>query len=89
MTEMQGKLDTVTASGTAGGGLVSIQLNGKLEMTAVEISPELLDSDDRTMLGDLIRAAYADASVKIKEKIREEFSSITGGIDIPPGFMGM
>ena len=89
MTEMQSKLETIITAGSAGGGLVVIELNGKLEMLRVEISPEVYTSEDRTMLQDLIRAAYTDASVKIKEKMREELNTVTGGLDIPPGFMGM
>jgi DNA-binding YbaB/EbfC family protein len=89
MSEMQGKLETMIATGSAGGGLVTIGLNGKMEMTNVEIAPEVLTSDDRVMLQDLIRAAYTDASAKIKEKMREELNTITGGVDLPPGFMGM
>jgi DNA-binding YbaB/EbfC family protein len=88
MTEMQGKLDTITVTGSAGGGMVNIGLNGKLEMISVEIAAEAV-SEDINMLQDLIRAAYSDASVKIKEKLREELSDASGGMDIPPGFMGM
>jgi DNA-binding YbaB/EbfC family protein len=88
MTEMQGKLDTITVSGSAGGGMVKIGLNGKLEMISVEIAPEAV-SDGVGMLQDLIRAAYSDASVKIKEKLREELGAAGGGMEIPPGFMGM
>lgn len=88
MTEMQGKLDTIIVTGSAGGGMVQIGLNGKLEMVSVAIAPEAV-SEDIPMLQDLIRAAYADASVKIKEKLREELNTAGGGLDLPPGFMGM
>lgn len=89
VTDMQGKLETITVTGSAGGGLVHIELNGKLEMLSVTIDPELFSSNERDMLPDLIRAAYTDASVKIKEKMREELNTITGGVNLPPGFMGM
>jgi DNA-binding YbaB/EbfC family protein len=88
MTEMQGKLDTITVTGSAGGGMVKIALNGKLEMINVEIAPEAV-SDDIPMLQDLIRAAYSDASAKIREKLKEELNVAGGGLDLPPGFMGM
>jgi nucleoid-associated protein EbfC len=88
MTEMQAKLDTILVTGSAGGGMVSIVLNGKLEMISVAIAPEVF-SEDRSMLEDLFRAAYSDASVKIKEKLKEEMSSLTGGMELPPGMMGM
>jgi DNA-binding YbaB/EbfC family protein len=88
MAEMQSRLDTIFVTGSAGGGMVAVTLNGKLEMTGVEIAPEAM-SEDRIMLQDLIRAAYSDASVKIRDKLREELSAAGGGIDLPPGFMGM
>ncbi len=88
MTEIQGKLDTITVTGSAGGDMVKIGLNGKLEMISVDIAPEAV-AEDIGMLQDLIRAAYSDASVKIKEKLREELGSISGGMDLPPGLMGM
>jgi DNA-binding YbaB/EbfC family protein len=88
MTEMQGKLDTITVTGSAGGDMVKIGLNGKLEMVSVEISPEAA-REDIAMLQDLIRAAYSDAAAKIKERLREELSTASGGMEIPPGFMGM
>jgi nucleoid-associated protein EbfC len=87
MSEMQAKLDTVIVTGSAGGGMVTISLNGKLEMTSVEIAPEVL-TEDRVMIQDLIRAAYSDASLKIKDKLREELNVAGGGMDLPPGFMG-
>ncbi|MBN1525463.1 MAG: YbaB/EbfC family nucleoid-associated protein [Spirochaetales bacterium] len=83
MSEMQSKMDTITAIGSAGGGMVKITLNGKMDMVSTEISDEVFSGEDRLMLQDLIRAAYTDASVKIKEKLREEMSSLTGGMDIP------
>jgi DNA-binding YbaB/EbfC family protein len=88
MSEMQAKLDTIIVTGSAGGGMVTISLNGKLEMTAVEIAPEVM-TEDRVMIQDLIRAAYSDASLKIKDKLREELNVAGSGMDLPPGFMGM
>jgi DNA-binding YbaB/EbfC family protein len=89
MTEMQGKLDLITAQGSSGGGLVKIVLNGKLEMISIDIAPEIFSADERITVQDLVRAAYTDASVKIKDKMREELNTVTGGMDIPPGLMGM
>ncbi len=89
MNELQGRLGRIAATGSAGGGMVQVELNGHLEATRVEISPEAVDPVDIPMLQDLLRAALSDALVKIKEKIREEVSSLTGGLPIPPGFMGL
>ncbi len=87
--ETQEKLKTITAVGTSGGDMVRIEVNGQLEVIGVTISPEAVDPDDIEMLQDLILAAFTDAMVKIKDKIRDEMSSLTGGMDLPPGMMGM
>ena len=88
MGDVQEKMNEISATGSAGGDMVRIELNGKLEVRNVTISPEAVDPEDIGMLEDLIRAAFSDAAAKIREKIQEEMSSITGGLDLPPGFMG-
>ena len=88
MGEMQERLKTVTVSGTSGGGMVVIEINGQMEVTGVTILPEAVDPDDIGMLQDLIFAAFSDASAKIKEKMKDEMSSLTGGMDLPPGLFG-
>ena len=89
MNQMQGRLGRISAVGSAGGGMVQVELNGHLEAIRVTISPEAVDPADIPMLQDLLRASLSDALVKIKEKIREEVSSLTGGLPIPPGFPGL
>ena len=64
-------------------------INGQMEVLSVQISKEAVDPDDIRMLEDLVLAAFTDAMYKIKEKLREEMSSLTGGIDLPPGLLGM
>ena len=89
MGEIQAHLGRVTAVGSAGGGMVQVELNGHLEAVRVTVSPEAVDPADIPMLQDLVRAALSDALVRIKEKIREEMSSLTGGLPLPPGMLGM
>jgi hypothetical protein len=60
-----------------------------MEATRVTVSSEAVDPADIPMLQDLLRAALSDALAKIKEKIREEVSSLTGGLPLPPGILGM
>ena len=88
MAEMQEKLKDLLIEGTAGGDMVKIQINGKMEVLSVYLSPDVVDPNDIEMLQDLIRAAYSDAFAKLREKMKEEFSGLTGGMDIPPGFLG-
>jgi DNA-binding YbaB/EbfC family protein len=89
MAELQEKLATIRVTGSAGGDMVKVEINGHFEVLSVTISPEAVDPDDFRMLQDITRAAMTDALGKIKEEIRTEMSSLTGGINFPPGFMGM
>ena len=88
MGDMQERMQAITSTGSSGGDMVRIEINGQMEVLKVTITPEVVDPEEITMLEDLILAAFSDASAKIKEKIREEMSSITGGMNLPPGFMG-
>ncbi|WP_028973366.1 YbaB/EbfC family nucleoid-associated protein [Spirochaeta cellobiosiphila] len=83
MKEMQSKLDTIEVTGTAGGGLVSVTLNGKMEMTNIILSPECVDNREIIMLQDIIKAAHKDAMNKIKDKLQNEMGTIPG---MPGGF---
>ena len=89
MTELQGKLGTVRVTGSAGGDMVRVEMNGHFHVLSVSISEEAVSPDERELLQDIVRAAMTDALAKIKEAIRAEMSSLTGGLPLPPGFMGM
>ena len=91
MGAFQEKLATVSETGSAGGGMVEIDLNGKLEVTAVRIAPEALEGGDVEMLQDLILAAFSSGMERIREAIGREMGAMAGGLNIPglPGFMGM
>jgi len=86
---IQARLASVRVTGTAGGDMVKITLSGQMDVISVSIAPEIVNPNEVKMLEDLILAAFIDSSAKIREKIREEVSSLTGGLNIPPGFMGM
>lgn len=83
MEEMQEALDEQEVTATAGGGVVSITVNGKKELTAVEIKPEAVDPDDVEMLQDLILAAVNEGLRQIEEISSNEMNKITGGLGIP------
>ncbi len=89
VTDMQEKLKDVVITGSSGGDMVNIEMNGQMEVKNVKISPDAVDPEDIEMLEDLVLAAFVDASTKMKDKIRDEMSALTGGMNIPPGFMGM
>ena len=89
MSEIQNRLQGISVIGSAGGDMVQVEMNGHMEVVGLRISEEAVDPNDIQMLQDLIQAALSDALFKIKEKIREEVSSLTGGLNLPPGLLGL
>jgi DNA-binding YbaB/EbfC family protein len=89
MTELQGKLAAIKVTGSAGGDMVRVEINGHFEVLSVYIAEEAVSLEEREMLQVIVRAAMTDALSKIKEAVRAEISSLTGGLPLPPGFMGM
>jgi len=83
MNGFQEKLGALTTTGAAGGGLVEIDVNGKLEVLAVRIAPQAVEGADVEMLQDLVMAAFADGLAKVKGAISRETAAMTGGINIP------
>jgi len=83
MEEMQAELDKKEVETTAGGGAVSITVNGKKEIVKVTIKPEVVDPDDVEMLQDLIMVAANEALRQIEEMTQNEMGKLTGGLSIP------
>jgi DNA-binding YbaB/EbfC family protein len=81
MGSFQEKLGGIRVSGSSGGGMVEIEMNGRMEMQAVRISPEAME--DREMLQDLIAAAHSNCMEKVREAVNREMGALTG---LPPGF---
>jgi len=88
MAGFQEKLEVISATGASGGSMVEIDINGKLEVTAVRIAPEAMEGGDTEMLQDLIMAAFTDGLAKVREEVNGQVSAITGGLNIP-GFPGV
>ena len=85
MAELQESLGSMEIEGAAGGGMVSVTLNGKGEMRALKIDPTLASPDEVEVLEDLIVAAFNDAKAKVEVRVQEEMQKLTGGIALPPG----
>lgn len=85
MADMQARLQETELTGEAGGGLVSVTLNGKSEMRRVKIDPSLVDPNEVEILEDLLIAAFNDAKVKIEAHVQEKMGELTGGLNLPPG----
>lgn len=85
MVEMQERLGEMEVSGSAGGGMVTVILNGKGEMKKLALDPSVVDPEDKEMLEDLIVAAHADAKKKAEAMMQDEMQKVTGGLNLPPG----
>ena len=89
MGAFQEKLGDIVITGSAGGRMVEIDMNGRMEILAVRIAPEAMEGGDREMLEDLIAAAFTNAMEKIREAINREVGGmIPGGLQGMPGFPG-
>ncbi len=85
MAEMQAKLDAIEMAGAAGGGMVTVTLNGKGEMRGIKIDPSLVDPAEIEILEDLVVAAFNDAKAKVEAHVQDEMSKLTGGMNLPAG----
>jgi len=77
------QLRAIKVEGSAGGGMVRIEMDGEQNVLSVKIEPQIFEERDVAMLEDLIVAAYSDAKRKILEKTQESLKSITG-LPLPP-----
>ena len=83
MAAMQEEVAKKKVDATAGGGMVTVEANGKQELTAVKIDPEVVNKDDVQMLEDLVLAACNEALRKSRELVQQELGKLTGGLKIP------
>ena len=83
MAAMQEEIGKKTVEATAGGGMVTVQANGKQEILSIKIDPEVVSRDDVQMLEDLVLAACNEALRKSRELVQQELGKLTGGLKIP------
>ena len=83
MANLQKELEAKTIEAQAGGGMVSVVVNGKYEIVSLKIEKEVVNPEDIEMLQDLIAAAVNEGIRKSQEMASSEMSKITGGLNIP------
>ena len=83
MEAVSAELETKEYEAAAGGGAVKVTVTGKMELTKVEIQPEVVDPEDVEMLSDLIMAAANEALRSAAKEKEEKMDSISGGLNIP------
>jgi DNA-binding YbaB/EbfC family protein len=81
----QDELAKLEVTGQAGGGVVSVVMNGRHEVRRVNIDRKLF-ADDAEMAEDLVAAAFNDAVNKIAAASQAQMSDVAGGMNLPPGF---
>lgn len=81
--KIQEELANTVVEGTAGGGVVTVRVNGQREFKGITIDPSAVDPNDVEMLEDLITAAINDAMEKAKAVSEEKLGALTGGLRIP------
>jgi len=83
MAKMEEELAREEFEVTAGGGAVTVRMNGRQEVIKITIREDAIKDGDREMLQDLIMAAVNEAHQKASDTAKERIASITGGLNIP------
>ena len=80
---LQQQMADLRVEATAGGGMITVVVNGAKQLQSITIDPEVVSKDDVEMLQDLIVAAINDAHRKVDEQLSQSMSGLMGGLKIP------
>ena len=83
MQQMQGELEQKTVTASSGGGMVSVDADGKGQIRKLKIDPSIVNAADVEMLEDLVLVAVAEAQKKAATLAQEELGRLTGGMNLP------
>jgi DNA-binding YbaB/EbfC family protein len=83
---LQKQVDAVHVEASAGGGMVTVKMNGQKQVTELRIEPEVFAGKDAELLQDLIRAAVNDAGRRVDEELASQVKNMAGGL---PGIAGL
>jgi nucleoid-associated protein EbfC len=81
--KLQEQIAAIRVEGSAGGGMVSVKMDGQKNVLAVKIDPEV--SGDVEMLQDMVLAAFNDATKKVDSETQAKMGGMLGGLGLPPG----
>jgi DNA-binding YbaB/EbfC family protein len=81
--QMQRQMAEMRIEATAGGGMVTVAVNGLKQVLSLKIDPEVVSKDDVEMLQDLILAALTDANRKAEEAMQQQMGGLMGGMKLP------
>jgi nucleoid-associated protein EbfC len=80
---LQKQMAEMRAEATAGGGMITVVVNGTKQLQSIRIDPEVVSKDDVEMLQDMIVAAVNDANRKVDEELGKSMGGLMGGLKIP------
>ena len=83
---LQKQVETVHVEATAGGGMVTVKMNGQKQLTEIRIDPDVFAGKDQELLQDLVRSAVNEASRRVDEELTNQVKTLAGGI---PGMAGL
>jgi DNA-binding YbaB/EbfC family protein len=83
MEQLQAEVGQKKVDATAGGGMVTVEANGRQEILSIRIDREVINPDDAEMLQDLVLAACNEALRKSREMVQAEMSKLTAGLKLP------
>ncbi len=81
--QLQKQLDGLMVEASAGGGMVTVKMNGQKQLSEVRIDPDVFASRDLEMLQDLILVAVNEATRKVDEQLASQVGNLAGGLNIP------
>ncbi len=84
--DVQQQVNAVTVEASAGGGMVTVKMNGQKQIVNLHIEPDVFASKDQEMLQDLVLAAVNEAGRRVDEELASQMKNLAGGI---PGMAGM
>ena len=83
LQQMQQELENKIVSASSGGGMVTVDSDGKGQVRAIRIDPAVVKAEDVEMLEDLVLAAVSEAQKRAAEMAQEEMQKLTGGLSLP------
>jgi nucleoid-associated protein EbfC len=83
--KLEKQIEEISVEASAGGGMVTVRMNGQKQLTDVRIEPDLFKSKDQEMLQALVLAAVNDATRRVDEELSRQMKDIAGGVSGIPG----
>jgi nucleoid-associated protein EbfC len=84
--KLEKQIDELAVEASAGGGMVTVKMNGQKQLTEIRIEPDVFKGKDQEMLQELVLSAVNEASRRVDEALSKQMKDIAGGA---PGIMGL